>query len=112
NLALRLQFSQCSDRSFKWYSRISSMKLIDIDSVHPEAPETSFNRFAQVLRTAVVCPLVRARAVPPALGCDHEVLRIRMQRLCNQVFAYVRPVRIRCVDEVDAQLHSAPKHRN
>ena len=58
----------------------------------------------------LVDPLVGPGALEAALGGDHQPGGIRMQRLRDELLAHVGAVRIRRVDQVDAQLHRAPQH--
>ena len=53
----------------------------------------------------------RTGPLQPALGRDHQALRIGVERLGDQLFADVRPVRVRRIDQVDAQLERPPQHR-
>ena len=68
----------------------------------------------QALGAAVARPLARAGAAQAALGRDHEVVRVRVQRLGDQVLADLGPVGVGGVDQVDAELDrrgAAPRLR-
>ena len=64
----------------------------------------------QVLRTPHRQPLVRPLPGQPALGGDHDALGIRRQRLADQPLAHRRSIRVRRIDEVDAQLDRPAQH--
>src|ERR1700761_6672331 len=85
------------------------MKLPQIDSVNLQKPQTKLGLLRQVLRPAYGGPFVRSLPRQPALGRNHHALRVRRQRLANQSFAYRRTIRVRRIDEVDAQLHRPPQ---
>jgi hypothetical protein len=55
-------------------------------------------------------PLVWARAIPSTFSRDQKTLRVRRQRLGNQLFANVRAVRISSIDKVDAKLNGSAKN--
>src|SRR5581483_8514363 len=61
------------------------------------------------LRPTVPDPLLEAVA-EPALRRDHEAVRVRMQRLGDQLLAAAGAVDVRRVDEVDAELERAAQH--
>ena len=86
------------------------MQLIDIDPFDPQTLEASLTGFAQVLGTPVRDPLSGPRSDEPAFGGDHQILRVRVQRLRDQSLAYLRTVGIGSVDEVDAELEQPAQH--
>src|SRR5437868_4015574 len=88
------------------------MQLPQLDSVHAETFETSMKRGTQVLGPAVCDPLVRTRPVEPAFRCDDEVVRIRMQRLRDELFGDERTVRVGRVDEVHSELDGPSQNSN
>ena len=55
-------------------------------------------------------PLIRTWAGQAALRGDHEVSRIRVKRLGDQLFAHRRSIGIRCVDEINSEFDRAPQH--
>jgi hypothetical protein len=59
---------------------------------------------------SVFNPFVGTWPAKAGLGSDHEVRRIRVQRLRYDFFAHVRAIGIRGIDEIDSQLDSAPQH--
>jgi hypothetical protein len=52
----------------------------------------------------------RSRAIPSALGRDHDAFGVRSQRLGDQLLAHVRTIGISRVYEVDAQLDGPAKN--
>ncbi len=56
-------------------------------------------------------PLIRAGTVPASLGGNYQASRVRKQRFGNQFLAYVWPVGVRGIDEIDIKLRSSAKNR-
>src|SRR5580692_1754604 len=48
----------------------------------------------------------------PNLGDDHEIIRVRMQRLLNNLIGHVGTVEVACVDMIDPRLYRLAKNRN
>ena len=86
------------------------MQLVHVDTIELQPLQAPLDGFAQVIRAGIMNPLVRSYALPTALGRDHQPLRIRVQRFRDQFFADVGAIRIRGIDEIDAQFHCAPQH--
>jgi hypothetical protein len=91
---------------------VDSVQLPEIDAIELQSFQASVERLSQVLGPAVGDPLVRAGSLEAALRGDHQTRRVRMQRLGDQLFGYERPVGVRRVDEIHAELHGAPEHAN
>src|SRR5262245_44041394 len=85
------------------------MQLINVDAVQPQSFEAALYRLPQMLRTGIVRPLIRPWTIPATFGRDHQPLGIRRQRFGNQLFADVRAIGVRGIDEVDTQLCGTPK---
>src|SRR6266852_2743974 len=111
NLAFVSQLSQGFHRRLKRDDGIRYVQLIHVDAVQAQSLEASLNRLAKVRRSCIVRPLVRAGAVPATLGCNHEASWVRKQRFGNQFLAYVWPVGVRGIDEIDIKLRSSAKNR-
>src|SRR3954454_8404782 len=62
-----------------------------------------------MLGAPVRIPLAGTRPEEPALRRDHEIVRVRMERLRDDLLADGRPVGVGGVDEVDAELERAPQ---
>src|SRR5687768_11417761 len=84
------------------------MELPEPDALNPQPPPARMRLLDEVLRPAQRRPLIRTRSRKARLGRHHEA-PIRMQRLADELLRHVRPVRIRRVDEVDADLRETPK---
>src|SRR2546430_2218105 len=81
------------------------MQLVQVDSLELQAPETPVTRGPQMLGATAHLPPIRSRAQESGLGGDDEVVRIRMERLRDEPFAHLGSVRVRRVDQCDAELH-------
>ena len=111
NLAFVSELSQRFHRGFKRDDRVRNMQLIYIDAIQVQSSETSLNRLAKMRGSSVVSPLIRAGTVPASLGGNHKASRVRKQRFGNEFLAYVWPVRIRGINEIDIKLHGSAKNR-
>src|SRR5688572_2102951 len=63
-----------------------------------------------MLGTPVLHPHVRTGTLEAALGCNHQVGWIRVQRLSDQFFTDIGTVRVSRVDDVDSQLDRATEY--
>src|SRR4029079_12368352 len=82
-----------------------------VDGVDAKPAQAPLARLPQVLRPAVLRPLAAvARPHQSALRRDDEVVRIRMERLGDQLLADVRAVRVGGVYVFAAELHGAAQH--
>src|SRR5216683_823575 len=88
------------------------MKLEKLDAIEFEAAKTAFAAFAQVFGSSVRLPLIRSGPSQASFGGDYQAFRVRMQGLRNEPLGDKGAVRVGRVDEVDAQVHSAPKNSN
>src|SRR6185437_2040775 len=84
--------------------RINAMQLPQIKTLCPQVPQTHLHLLRDVFRAAERHPLIRARTHKTSLGRNHKTFFIRSQSLADKNLADVRAIRIRCVDEVDAEL--------
>ncbi len=91
------------------HGRVDAVQLPEVDPIESQAAQASFELFAQPRRLAVRIPSVGTGPVQAALGGDDEILRIRMQRLRDQLLADVRTIRLRGIDQVHAELDGATK---
>ena len=83
------------------------MQLVEIDAIDAKAAEAAFTRRTQVLRPAVLDPLIRARPLESPLGRNHKVSRIWMKRFGDESFADVRAIRVGGIDERPAEFDRA-----
>src|ERR1700736_4101970 len=65
-----------------------------------------------MFRPSVFNPLVRARPLEATLGRDDDAFRIGIQSLSNDALADIRAVRIRRVNEIDAEFDGASHDAN
>ncbi len=80
------------------------MELPQVDALDLEPAQAQLDALVQVLRTAHRSPLARAGTGIRALGRDHETVSVGVEGFRDQGFVRVRPVGIRRVDEVDAEI--------
>ena len=83
--------------------------MINIDAIQSQSLEAALYRLPQMIRTGVMGPLIRPWTIPATFGRDNQVLGVRRQRFGNQLFADVRTIGVRGIDEVDGQLYGTPK---
>ena len=107
DLALLLEGDQCADRVLQRYRGVGPVELVERDLLELEPPQASLAGLDQVVRPAVLRPLPGTGALEAALGRDHEIIRVRRQRLADELLADVRTVGVGGVDEVDAELDRA-----
>src|SRR4051794_29958936 len=112
DLALVLELLERCDRTLVRDLGIRAVQLIELDCVQTQPPQRALAGLPEVLGAAIPGPLPWAGAPQPPLGGDHQILGIRIEGLGDQLLADVRPVRVRGVDQVDAQLHRAPQDGN
>jgi hypothetical protein len=79
----------------------TGVQVVEVDVIKPEAAHAHVGGLAEIPlgagRTHV--GVLGAAAQEAALGGDHEVVRVRVQRLADQLFVGVRPVGVSGVDE-------------
>jgi hypothetical protein len=110
DLALVLQQFQLADLVGQGDLRVDAVELEQLDAFQAHVAQAHLRLLAQVLGPAQRPPVARARPAQARLGSDHQVVRVRVERLLDQLFGHDRPVRVGGVDEVDAQLDRAPQH--
>ena len=88
---------------------IGRVQLVEVDAIEAQTAQASLARLAQVLGPPVPRPGAGALAEEPALGGDHEALRVGVQRLGDQELAHLGAVGVGRVDQVHAQLDGAPQ---
>src|SRR5579884_2418646 len=62
--------------------------------------------------TGIVRPMTWRGTIPSALGCDDQVLGVRVEGLCDQFFADAGAIRVCGIDEINAEFHSATQDCN
>src|SRR5215475_2788832 len=111
DLPLSPQLRQRFHRRLQRHPWIRSMQLVHVNTVHAQPLEAALHRLAKMRRSRVMRPLLWSRALPPGLGGDHNTWRVRIQRLRDQFFIYIRTIRVGRIDEVHTQFHRTTKHR-
>jgi hypothetical protein len=109
HLSLLAQLGQRPHGFLQRHVGVHSVELVDVDPLQPQAAQAPLASLVEVVRATVSVPLPGARSQEPALGRDHQVVRIGMERLGDQALAHLGPVRVRRVDEVDSQVDGASK---
>src|SRR5215469_16777115 len=65
-----------------------------------------------MLRLSVLHPAIRSGTFEPGFGCNHEIGRVRIERLSYKTFTHLRTIGVGGVDKVDAEFDRSPKHPN
>src|SRR5438067_2426174 len=86
------------------------MQLQQVDPLHAESAQAHLGLLAQELRAAERVPLVRAGAHLTGFGGDDQVVGIRVERFADQLLADIGPVRIRSIDQGDAEIYRPAQH--
>ena len=107
DLALLLELGERADRVLDRHLRVDRVELVEVDPLELQALERGLAAAAEAVRAAVSLPHARPRSLEAALGGDHEVLRIRPERLGDQVLGHVGAVRVGGVNQRHAVLDHA-----
>ena len=111
DLALLAKLGQGFNRGFKGNRVVGSVELVDIDAFKAQPLETALQRLGQVFGACIVGPLAWSGALPSAFGGDHQISRIRIERLGDQFFRCAGPVGVGRINQVDAKLDGAAQRR-
>ncbi len=79
----------------------------DVEPLEPQRAQIVLGALAQLLGAERGRPALVRQALAAELGGDHQIARVRVQRLGDQPVGDERAVVPGGVDEVDAQLHRA-----
>jgi hypothetical protein len=85
DLALGLELGDRADDSASGTLRVRAVELVQRYLLELEPAQAALAGLPQVLRTPVGFPAVRAGPDQAALGRDDQVVRVRVQRLGDQV---------------------------
>src|SRR5258706_13112884 len=88
---------------------VNRVKLKRTDPPPAKPPQAPLARLPQVGRLAVRHPLIRSRTLQSSLRRDHQLFRIRVERLRDNFFADRGPVRIPRVNKINPQFIPLPK---
>src|SRR5262249_31737617 len=94
DLAGTLQLRESAHRLCERNVRVGGVELIEVDALEAKALQAAIERAAQMLRAAAFVPPVAARTDQPTLGGDHELLRIGMQSLGDELLRDVGPIAV------------------
>lgn len=86
--------------------RVDAVQLPQPDPLDPELLAALDRLLAQIIRAPVHLPDARARPPEPSLGGNQDAV-IRVERFADEPLGDVRPIGIRGVDEIDAELGHA-----
>ena len=112
DLALAPELDERADGVLERHPRVRPVELVERDLFESQPLQALVAHGAQVLRSTVRSPPVRAVAQEPALGRDHDVVGVGVQRLGDELLAHRGTVRVGGVDEVHAELDRAPQDRD
>src|SRR5262245_34480759 len=104
---LLLELAQRPELLVQRNLQVEPVDLEDVELLDAQMPEAEVNLLADVLAATDGHPVCRARPGLSGLRRDHEVVGIGMEGLLQQLFAPEGPVRVGCVDEVDAEVDGA-----
>ena len=90
------------------------MQVVEVDVVEAESARAHVRRLAEVVPVpdGTHVGVLRATADEPALGSDHEVVRIGMQSLADELLVGVRAVGVGRVDEGHARGDNLSQQRD
>src|SRR5262249_52597699 len=88
---------------------IDPVQLVKINAVQTQSAQTAFTGRSQVFRLSVFGPLIGSRTIETSFCCNHQVCRIRMQRLSDQFFTHLWTVGVCRVDEIDPEFNGPPQ---
>src|SRR5215208_3711010 len=99
DLALLPELRQDPHGVLEGYLGIGRMQLVEVYALHLEPTQAALARLAQVLWATVGHPST-TRACQAALGGDHQVIRVGVERFGDQAFGDLGTVGVGGVDEV------------
>ena len=76
DLALVAQLDERSERFLQRHVRIDPMQLVELDALEPQPREAALTGAAQMLRSTVRMPPVRAAARQTAFRGDHQLVGV------------------------------------
>jgi hypothetical protein len=99
---------------FDRYRGIHTMLIIEIDGIHPEPLERTFDRLLDMLRTAIQADPTRTSVgfeLISELGGDDDLPAKRSEGLTHKFFVRVRAVDLGGIKEGDAAFHGGMEKR-
>ena len=81
DLALLLEGDQGTDRVLERHSRVRPVELVERDLFKLQPAQATLTGLEEVLRPTIGRPLSGTGALEAALGCDHQIVWVRVERL-------------------------------
>jgi hypothetical protein len=106
DLALVAELAQGADLVGERDVRVDAVQLVERELVQLEPAQAEFGLLAQVFGAAERDPLA-AQVDMAALGGDHQIGRVRVQCLGQQLLVVAEVIGVGGVDEVDAEFDGA-----
>src|SRR5580704_10991456 len=110
NQSQTLEFGQDGqrffDRSLRWLRDSSDPKIDDVKTVESEISEIVMDGIDQLLPRKSVKPRLVFATAGADLGDDHEVIRVWMKRLLDELIGHMRTVVVAGIDVVHTRRYS------
>ncbi len=92
DLALVLERLQLPDLVLERHVRVDPVQLEEPDPLQPEVAQAELALLSQICRAPDRRPRPRALSGEPGLGRDHQVIRVGVQRVADQLLGHDRAV--------------------
>ncbi len=110
DLPLVLELYESSDRLGEGDLRVGAVELVERNLLELQPAQAPFAGLTEMLGSPVGIPRSRAGPDETTLRCDHEILGIGVQSLCDQFFADVGAIRVSGIDEVHLEVDGTSQH--
>ena len=116
NEALLLQLGERGEWLFKWLvfrsGKSAEPEIHDLQRIEAQVAQIVVYGIDNLLARTCVKPGTVGAAAPTDFGHDDQIIRIRMQRLLNDLIGHMRTVEIAGIDMVHARIDSLAKNRD
>src|SRR5260370_5925956 len=116
NQCLTLEFGQDRqrffDRSLRWLRDSSDPKIDDVKTVESEISEIVMDGIDQLLPRKSMKPRLVFAAASANLGDDHEVIRVGMKRLLDELIGHMRTVVVAGIAVVHTRRYHLSQNSN
>src|SRR5580704_12714714 len=116
NQALLLQFSERGEWFFEGLvfrsGESTEPEIHDVEGIEAQVAQIVMYGIDDLLARACVKPRTVGAAASADFGHDDQIIRIRMQRLLNDLIGHMRTVEISGIDMVHARIDSFAKNRD
>src|SRR5580658_3632057 len=116
NQPLTLEFGEHSQRffdgSFRRPRDSANPKIDDIKPVEPEISKIVMDAIDQFPTRKSMNPRLVLATAGAHLGDDHKAIRIRMERLLDNLIGYMRTVKVAGIDMVHARRNCLSQNSN